>query len=614
MKTVDCSALVGGILRSPFAHARIRRIDTSQAEKIEGVEAIVSASDFPDGSPFSPSGNGRQNDLTCQVHNLIAHEKVFYEGQPILAIAAKDESTLDAAMSAIDIEYAVLPQVLDVQKAMEPDAPLLHESLFTQGIKPEPSQPSNIATRMEAVTGNVSSALTGAEVVVAEEFMTEAVYADGIAQPWCQAEPLAQDRFRLRSRRMMTEGFCSLVAAMLDRPKASICFESAAGGAACQRGGYTDYSGSDLSDQAIFLEPIALMLAIKSQQAVEMTMAREDVFRSSAAVPGHYMTMRLGADKSGKLLAAEVVVCMQAGAFPGGPVREAVDALLACYQLPAYRLITYEVLVNRPMVTHCQAAGSTGVIFALESLLDDLARKLNICPLVLRRMNARSAGRMLAPGAELENQALDLTINAALHHPHYLMNLEKNQGRGVALGATRDVQGKVISCGAHLCDVEIDLETGQVDIMRYTVLEAGAVSRGDEGADLDGRGRKRHVQAGVTMGLGRALNESYVFDENGKLQNTSFRDYRLPLACDFPEITVVNLADQALLSHHGDATKGCGHDQNLSDARSFMLPPLAAVANAIADATSARITSLPMSPPVVLAETQRQKWKRRLRR
>jgi len=585
MTSTDAQALVAGVLRSPFAHARIRQIDTRKAEAIDGVRAIVSASDFPGGESFQQSESGH-NGMAGLFRNVIAHKKVLYEGQPILAIAAEDEKTLQAALSAVDIEYAVLPHVIDVQKSMEPDAPLLHEELVTQGIKPVPSQPSNIAARVEASSGDVAEALANADVVVADEFTTEALYPGGIALPYCQVDLLGQDRFNVCTHRDVPDDQGSLIAAMLGMSKEDILFATGDGNSVSQSEKRTRRQNCSTAGQSVCLEPLALMLARKTQQSVFLSMSREDVLMATAAVPGSYISMRLGADRTGRLAAAEVVICMQAGAFPGGPVQQAVDAALASYQFPAFRVIAYDVVVNRPMVTHSQASGAIGVNFALESLLDELARKLSLCPLALRKMNAKQSNTLHDPGCRLAFQGIGASIEAAESHPHLLTKLEENQGRGVSSGAALDAQGNVSYC-THICDVEVDNETGQVEILRYTAIDT----------DIDGQAEDCDVQVAVTVGIGRALNEAYCFDENGKLKNASFRDYRLPLACDVPEITVV---------HSGDSQR-CG-------STSSMLPPLAAVANAIADATSARITSLPMSPPVVLAETQRQKWKRRLRR
>ena len=581
MTDVASNALCGGVLRSPFARARISRINTSKAMTVAGVRAIVTAEDFPDKQSLRQPKN-TSVDIKHLQQNLIAQGKVLYEGQPIVAIAADDEAALQAALTAIDIEYAVLPHVIDVRRAMEPEAPLLHESLFTAGIEPPPKQASNVASRLEKSQGHANNGLSRADVLVADEFTTEAVYPDGVALPSCQAWPGEQGVVRVKSTSQSPEQLRSMLAALLCMSESEIRTEPSGGRSGVEAG------------NLFYLEPFALLLALKSQRPVVMQANREDTFRAMGAMPGSYISMRLGADRKGKLQAAEVVLCMQAGAFPGAPVQKACEALLAMYLIPEYRVIAYDVVVNRPMVATCPASAAAAVSFALDSLLDELAGKLGMSPLALRLLNAESQ----------EPPRLAASLQSAQSHMHSSALLPESQGRGIASGCLLGVDGEVLAGCTHMCDVAVDSETGHVTVLRYTIFQT-SVAASSASDSIDSQAvTASHIQAATTMGLGRALHEAYVFDENGRMANTSFLDYHMPLACDLPPITVVFTDNEA-----------CAQiPAAIALARSSIHPPLAAVANAIADATSARITSLPMSLPVVLAETQRQKWKKRLRR
>ncbi len=583
------NALIGGVLRSPFAHARISRLDTSKAWAVSGVKAVVTAGDFPDKSQLQQPKNVSVN-LSYLLQNLITKDKVFYEGQPIVAIAAEDEAALHAALSAIDIEYAVLPHVIDVQRAMEPEAPLLHEELFTAGIQPPPRQASNVAARLERSQGQAGQGLAKADIRIAEEFTTEAVYSGGVELPFCEVRLENQGQYRVTGNGGPPEILRPVLAALLDIPESKIVTDSVGD------------PGDIATGNLVNLEPFAILLAQKSQQAVVMQTSREDVFRSTGAMPGSYISMRLGADRQGAFKAAEVVICMQAGAFPGAPLRKACEGVLAAYQIPEYRVIAYDVVVNRPMVTDCSASAVAAVSFALESLLDELARKLAVCPIQLRLINARSESTQDVV-LDRHNSDLAAALQVVQSHSHYSAALAENQGRGFAAGYLICDQGQVVAPCTHICDVEVDSETGQVRVLRYTAVQA-TVEECISSAKADSLNvATSNIEAGVCIGLGRALNEAYVFDENGRMINASFLDYRLPLACDMPEVAAVFAGDRDTPGVAGEALT-----------KASMLPPLAAVANAIADATSARITSLPMSLPVVLAETQRQKWKKRLRR
>src|SRR6478735_3823281 len=137
--------LWGKVKRSPHAHARIVSIDASKALKLPGVRAVVTAADFPDiPSEEAFVGEGPMNfrDLAM---NVMARGKALYEGHAIAAVAASTQAIADEALALIDVQYEVLPFVIDVEEAMAPNAPILHDDLFTAGVSPKPEKPSNIA-------------------------------------------------------------------------------------------------------------------------------------------------------------------------------------------------------------------------------------------------------------------------------------------------------------------------------------------------------------------------------------------------------------------------------------------------------------------------------------
>src|SRR5947207_2832860 len=150
-------ALVGRILRSPHAHARIRSIDTSKAAALPGVKAVMTAADFPD-QKFEYIGPERVAVNFWHVtRNVMAREKVLYEGHAVAAVAAIDTATADEALSLIEVDYEVLPHVIDVDEAMKPDAPLLFEDMITRGVEPAPTKPSNISKRLEFKIGDMDA-------------------------------------------------------------------------------------------------------------------------------------------------------------------------------------------------------------------------------------------------------------------------------------------------------------------------------------------------------------------------------------------------------------------------------------------------------------------------
>src|SRR5689334_19751370 len=149
--------LVGSVLRSPHAHARIRAIDTSKAAALPGVKAVVTSADFPE-QKFEYVGPERvAQNFWHMTRNIMAREKVLYEGHPVAAVAATSKSIADQALALIKVDYEVLPHVIDVDEAMKPDAPLLFDDLITRGVEPAPKAASNIAKRNVFNLGDVEA-------------------------------------------------------------------------------------------------------------------------------------------------------------------------------------------------------------------------------------------------------------------------------------------------------------------------------------------------------------------------------------------------------------------------------------------------------------------------
>src|SRR5438132_4847932 len=194
--------LIGRVLRSPHPHARIVSIDTSKAEALPGVKAVVTRADFADqSSEFIPAGEMMMN-YKDVVRNVMAREKALYEGHAVAAVAATSAAIARRALKLIDVRYEVLPHVIDVVEAMRPDAPLLLDDPFTGGVEPRPEKPSNIAKRVEIKQGDVEAGFKKADLVIEREFKTAPVdqgymephaalatgSEDGSTELWCTTQ------------------------------------------------------------------------------------------------------------------------------------------------------------------------------------------------------------------------------------------------------------------------------------------------------------------------------------------------------------------------------------------------------------------------------------------
>jgi CO/xanthine dehydrogenase Mo-binding subunit len=715
--------LVGRILRSPHAHARIRSIDTSKAAALAGVKAVVTSADFPE-QKFEYVGPERvAQNFWHMTRNIMAREKVLYEGHAVAAVAAASKAVADEALSMIAVDYEVLPHVIDVDEAMKPDAPLLFPDMITRGIEPAPA-PSNIAKRNEFKLGDVEAGFAAADEIVEMSFKTAPVHQAYIEPQGCVARFDADGQSELWSSSQGHFVVRAYTAQLLGMKVGDLrVYPAEIGGAF---GGKT----------VVYVEPVAVMLARKSGHPVKVVMSREDVFRATGPTSGSSMTVKVGVKRDGTIIAAEGLFKLQAGAFPGSPFMSTCMCAFAPYDIPNARAVGYDVVCNRPKVAAYRAPGSPIGAFAVESVLDVLAQKIGMDPLKLRLKNAAKAGTQMLSGAKLAYNGYAETIEALLNHPAYNAPLKKNQGRGVASGywfngggessatvhvnddgtvvvatgspdiggsrasmaimaaetlgvdydqvrpivadtasvgythltggsrvtfatgmavvnatkiviqdmcnraaktwgvdpeavvwedggakpassnvgdfkplsikeiaAKRALTGGPIVAAASVnpgtaapgfatqfCDVEVDPETGKVTVLRF--VAAQDVGRAIHPSYVEGQ-----IQGGVTQGIGWALNEEYIYDSRGHLENPGFLDYRIPVASDLPMIEPVLV--EVPNPGHPYGAKGV--------AEVNICPPMAAIANAIERAVGRRLTELPMSPPKVLAAIDARK-------
>jgi CO/xanthine dehydrogenase Mo-binding subunit len=708
--------LTGRILRSPHAHARIVAIDTSKAKALPGVKAVVTGADFPDLAAEKLEGGESAANMRDLAMNVIARDKALYHGHAVAAVAATSAEAAEEALSLIEVSYEVLPHVTDVLAAMAKDAPLLHAHIFTEGLEQRPEAASNIASRHVTQGGDLAAGFAAAEVVLEARYVTAAVH-QGYIEPqacvasWgggdhCEVWTCTQGQFAVRT-------YCAKLLG-LEASNIRVTPSEIGGGF----GGKT----------TIYLEPVALALSRQSGAPVKMVLSREEVFRATGPTSAGVIDVKLGATRDGKIVAADVDMKFQAGAFPGSPVPLACMTALACYDIPNFRITGWDVVTNTPKVAAYRAPGAPIAAFGVESAVDELALKLDLDPMALRETNAVKDGVKATYGPVFRDIAYIDTLAAIRDSEHYRAPLGPNQGRGLAVGywfniggessaavhiaddgsavvatgnpdiggsrasmammaaevlgvpVTRvrpivadtdsigysmltggsrttfatgmavvqaaekvvaelrgraaklwdvpvdqvewrageavcqdpamapmtlkvlaekagrtggpisaqvslNAQGAGPGFGVHLCDVEVDPETGKTTVLRYTAAQD--VGRAIHPAYVEGQ-----VQGGAAQGVGWALNEAYVFDAEGRMENPGFLDYRMPVASDLPMIEAI-LIETAPNPRHPFGAKGVGEVP--------IVPPLAAVANAVRRATGATMRELPLSPPVVLA-------------
>ena len=446
--------LYGVVLRSPHAHARIVSINTSAAAALPGVKAIITGADLPAvGDKIEDLGESTGN-LRYMSENILAHDKVLYHGHPVASVAADSIHVAEEAANLIEVEYELLPVLLDGRDAMQPDAPILIERLRTDELGKTGDKPTNVAAHIQHKRGDLEAGFAAADVIVERKFRTETVHQgyiepqngtviwndDGHIQVWCST----QGAFGVRSQ----------VADILQVPISQVTATPLEIG-----GGF----GGKLN---VYMEPLAALLSLKSgHRPVKMSMTRAAVLMATGPTSGSYITVKIGAKKDGAITAAQAELVYEAGAFPGSPVGAGTGVILAPYKLDNVQIDGYDVLVNRPKATAYRAPGGTNAAFAAESVIDELAEKLGIDPIDFRIINAVKEGDRRADGPTLPLVGYVKTLQAIKNHPHYSAPLEgPNRGRGVAAGFWFNWGGKSSVSASVNPDGTVSLVEGSTDI------------------------------------------------------------------------------------------------------------------------------------------------------
>ena len=715
--------LYGRVLRSPHAHARIRSIDASRALAFPGVKAVVTSAELPQpAGKAADLGEGAMVNFKFLSNNCLAADKALYKGHAVAAVAATSPEIAEEALSLIDVDYEVLPPVLDGREAMKEDAPILHERLATMstattragGMRSDDdhSKSSNIANHFEFRLGDVGEGFPKADVIVERETHTVPVH-QGYIEPhsatvlW-NAEGGITVWSSSQGHFMVRDQTATILGIPVSRVKA-IPMEIGGG-----------FGGKTL----VYLEPVAALLSHASGgHPVKVIMSRTEVFEGTGPTSGTHIRVKIGATKEGRITAAEAHLVYEAGAFPGSPVSPGCRCIFAQYDIPNAYIEGFDVVINVPKSAAYRAPGSPAAAFAMETTIDELCEKLSMDPLEFRLLNGAKEGTRQATGPVFPRIGYLETLQAAKEHPHYSSPIEgPNRGRGVASGfwfngsgpssavasvfadgkvsliegspdiggsrtvvamqlaevlgiaaedvkpavadtdsigftsptggsgvafktgwacyeAAQDIKRQMMERAAriwdisvedveykdgvlqhksdpalrmtfkelagrlnatggpivgratvdprrvgnafstHIADVEVDPDTGKVTILRYTAVQ-------DAGKAVHPTYVEGQIQGGAAQGIGWALNEEYFFNDQGRMLNPSYLDYRMPTALDLPMIdtVIVEIPNPG----HPFGVRGVGEVS--------IVPPMAAIANAIHNATGVRMRELPMSP------------------
>ncbi len=451
--------LHGKVLRSPYAHARIKSIDTSEAEALTGVTAVVTSKDFPIIADEMIDLAETQGNARLMAEHVMAADKALYKGHAVAAVSATSPHIAEQALALIEIDYEVLKPVLSLQEAMKDDAPLLHGNLTTYfklerfGRGDDTGAKSNIASHIQHKLGDVEKGFKEADVIVEREFTTQTVH-QGYIEPHASTATWAGDgRLTVWTCTQGSFAIRSSCAAILDIPESAI------------RVIPTEIGGGFGAKITTYLEPVAAVLSKKSGRPVQVVMSRKDVFEGTGPTSASTMRTKIGATKGGKITAAQVWMAFEAGAYPGSPIGGGTLCATGPYNITNLLVDGYDVVVNKQKVQAYRAPGQPQGAFAVEPVIDELAEKLGMDPLEFRLKNAVKEGDRMPNGVPHPHFGVMEMEEAMKAHDHYQTPLTgPNQGRGVAVGYRW--QGGQASSATITVNNNgtINLVTGSVDI------------------------------------------------------------------------------------------------------------------------------------------------------
>jgi 4-hydroxybenzoyl-CoA reductase subunit alpha len=355
--------LHGKILRSPHPHARIVSIDTTGAEAMEGVHAVVTGRDMPVTYCVIP--------WTRDEYPLCV-DRVRYVGDGVAAVAAVDEETANRALTLIRVEYEVLEPVLQPERALEPDAPQIHEP-------GKPGRNGNITKHVHLEFGDVDAALADSDVVIEGEYFFQGTTHTPI-EPHCAIgwyDPTG--RLTVWSATQVPHYLHRELARVLDLDVARIrVVQPAVGGA---------FGGKS---EPFDLEFCVAALSRKCGRPVKILYTREEVFYSHRGRHPMKMKYRVGGTSDGRIRAVDGRLLLDGGAYASFGLVTAYysgQLLTAPYTFDTYRFDSTRVYTNKPACGPKRGHGSVQPRFAFEVQLDRLAERLGIDPIEIRRRN-----------------------------------------------------------------------------------------------------------------------------------------------------------------------------------------------------------------------------------
>lgn len=378
------------VLRAPYAHAMVKKLDVSRARSYPGVVEVFTAAEMPDHLP---------RDGANRLLTVFADKEVMYDGQAVAAVVSEEPTVAEEALDLIQVEYEELPSVLDIRDALKADGPHVrhsmqgidrselaaHTTVSTTDEEAQESSP-NVTHRMVWSRGDVSKALQEADVVVDKTYLASWVH-QGYIEPMgaivdCDLNgdyncwTSTQGDFTTR------EGLSKILG--VPETKITVDFIEMGGG-----------FGAKIQPYAA---AIPAVIARKLHRPVKYVLTRSEDLRSADPAPQGYFEIKLGAKRDGTVTVLKARAVYDSGSFPGSPLMAGANLLGGYYKFLNLEIEGIEVITNRVSQGALRAPGTPQATFAIESSMDILAKELGIDPIELRERNAVEKGDPMPNG------------------------------------------------------------------------------------------------------------------------------------------------------------------------------------------------------------------------
>ena len=456
--------LHGGLLRSPHHHARIGAIDVSSALQVDGVVAVLTADDIPGEKTFGP---------ILQDRPVLAFDVVRHLGEPVVLVLAKDRRVVEVAIKAIEIEFEVLPSVLNAIEALAPDSPKVHPD-------------GNLLSEYDIGRGDIESGFSSADVILEESFHLPRISPAYLEPETAAAEWQDDDSLKVWVSSQQPFMDRDTISQVLDMPVDRIHVHGATIGGAF--GGKEDAG----------LPVLAAFGAWATKRAVRLVNTREESIQAHPKRHAGVVTCKLGAKNDGTLVALSINAHMDTGAYASyGPAVGGVLTEIAPgpYRTPNVRVLTRVVYTNGPFSGAMRGFGAPQAAFAIESMVDMMAARLEIDSIELRRMNAWRKGDHTPTGVLLlQEPSIGACLDEVKKAMADLESVSPSAGKICGVGFALLVQAMGLGYGLPddvtnriewLPNGQVRLDVGTPDLGQGTITVAAQMAAEALGTEYD---------------------------------------------------------------------------------------------------------------------------------